>query len=173
MKSDGFKTLIGISLLVVALSVAYHYVIYIPQKEQKQLDLVTQEQQAKYLKEQQDKLDEQAANAKREQNISDCLSNAEENYSKNWFASCKTLGRLTSKCISLNELTYEEYWKQNAPKIDENLSADEKVKIVTDFVADYNKEKEECLCTLPAATATRWDDTLKDSEDACYKRYEN
>jgi hypothetical protein len=67
----GFQKLIGTSILIVALALAYYLVVYVPNL-QKTKQLLENQRQA---------------------NIQSCLATANQNYSQNWVATCRGLGK--------------------------------------------------------------------------------
>ena len=96
-----------------------------------------------------------------EQALSTCLAGAEESYSNYWRRVCKSQGLLTSKCTSLNEMTFDEYAEQNNIPQDKRLEA----------IGDFYKEKDECSCSLPLDNADRINKSLQDDKDECFKKY--
>jgi len=93
--------------------------------------------------------------------LNTCLANAQISYSNFWRRECKSQGELTSRCISLNEKTFDEYAKQN------NIPEDERL----DAISDFYKEKSECSCRLPLDNADRINKSLQDDKDECFKKY--
>lgn len=57
LKENWFKLVIALMVVVAGLSIAYYYVLFLPQKEQARLEQQRQEQLAEELKEQQAKLE--------------------------------------------------------------------------------------------------------------------
>ena len=68
------KRIVSISFLIVALAIAYYFVIYLPQK-----DATARQAQQEYRKQQQ-------------ADLNNCLSAAETDYNANWVSACKTSG---------------------------------------------------------------------------------
>jgi hypothetical protein len=131
-------------------SIERQQLIEIEQKKQEQLDKELKEEKAK----------EEA-----KQGLTTCLANAEESYSNNWRSECKARGLLTSRCISLNEMTFDEYVKQNnIPSGSENLEKR------LDAIKAFYKEKEECSCSLPLYIADRLNESLEKDKDNCFRR---
>lgn len=126
---------------------------------------IERQQQIKLEQEKQEQLNKelkgQEAKTKAEQALNTCLANAEEDYSNQWYGECKTRGLLTSRCISLNEMTFDEYAKQN------NIPEDKR----SDAITDFYKEKYECSCSLPLNNKDRIDESLQRDKDECFKRY--
>ncbi|MDD3969953.1 MAG: hypothetical protein PHI91_02055 [Candidatus Pacebacteria bacterium] len=132
-----------------------------------------QEQLTKELKEQQ-------AKEEAEQALNTCISNAEENYSDRWHRECKEQGKLTSKCIDINELAFDEYLKKYELTIEQyakerNLTpTDPDVPASVHFSAilDYLRRAIiECSCRLSLSTADRFNESLEKAKVECFKRY--
>lgn len=127
----------------------------IERQQQTKIDQEKRDQLYKELKEKEIKEQvEQALNA--------CITSAEENYSANWRKTCKAQGELSNRCIALNEMTFEEYKKQNPRKSEEGLDT---------RVFDFYKERDKCSCSLPLDIADRKNKSLRDEKDECLKRY--
>ena len=154
LKENWFKVGILAVAFLISLSVAYYYVIFLPQKEQARIDQQRQEQFAKEFREQQ-------AKEEAEQALNICIADAEERYSNQWYRECKSRGELTSRCISLNETTFAEYAEENNIPQDKRLSA----------FLDFEKEKDECSCRLPTAIANGVDDYRDGLKADCFKKY--
>ena len=150
--------------------------IEIEQKRQEQLDKGLKEQEAK---------------TEAEQVLNTCLANANESYSNNWFRVCKSQGRLTRRCISLHDMTLEEYEKEKNTPDDKKLTAED-IKRRQDYArdvlgwsedeiqrgtsvemakTDFYKEKDECFCGLPLDNADRINKVLQDDKDECFRKY--
>lgn len=135
---------------------------------------------------------EQEKQAKKEaqQALNTCITNATVNYSDRWYRECKAQGKLTSKCIDINELSFDEYLKKYNLTIEEytrerNLTPDPRMRdliprdpddpysvvwITASF--DYIKRaSEECSCRLLASTADRFNEGLEKDKAECFKRY--
>lgn len=90
-----------------------------------------------------------------------CISNAEQEYSDQWFSECESLGKLTEKCTSLYKSTEFEWYKEKKSKgVTENLST-----------ADYYKELNECTCRLPLEIADRITKKQENDKNECFRRY--
>lgn len=131
---------------------------------------IERQQQIKIEQEKQDRLveeiKEQDAETKAEKALNDCIASAEESSSTFWNSECRAKGLLSNKCISLLDMTFEEYAKQNnIPSAKENL--DENLKAIT----DYYKQRRECSCLLPKYNADRIDESLKRDKDECFRKY--
>jgi len=120
--------------------------IKIEQERRGQLD--------KELKKQEDK-------TKAEKALNTCIADAEEDYSNQWYGECKSQGKLTSRCISLHDMTLEEYAKER------NIPDDERFTVFSDF---YD-EKNDCSCRLLLDNADRINKSLEDDKDRCFKKY--
>lgn len=127
----------------------------IERQQQIKIDQEKQEQLAKELKGQRVKEEaEQALNA--------CIADAEESYLNQWRRECKSQGLLTNRCISLNEMTFEEYVKQNnIPTGKERLDA----------LIDFSKKRDDCACRLSSYYADDLDKNLQNNKDQCFKKY--
>lgn len=127
---------------------------------------IERQQQAKIEQEKQDQLTkelkEQRAKEETEQALNACLADADTSYSNQWYRECKSRGELTSKCISLKEMTFDEYVKQNnIPTGKERLDA----------LIDFYKKRDECSCRLPLDNADRINKSLQNNKDECFKKY--
>jgi len=139
--------------------------IEIEQKQQEQLDKELKEKQAK----------EEA-----EQALNTCIANAEENYHDRWYKECKAQGKLTSKCIDVNELSYDEYLKKygltseeyvkqrNLTPTDPNDPTSVRLSATLDYIL---KRPDECSCRLLVSTADRFNEGLEKDKAECFKRY--
>lgn len=124
--------------------------------------------------EQQNKLDlqkqqveqNQQEQTTRKQKLDACLSDAFSSYSETWYSNCKSLGRLTDNCISLHDMTFEDYAKQNnIPSMTEDS---------TKYWAawtDFYKKRNDCSCLLPTSNADSYNKTLADDKALCAKLY--
>ena len=145
---------------------------------------IERQQQIKIEQEKQDQLSkelkEQKAKEEAEQALNTCIANAEENYGDRWDKECKAKGELTSKCIDINELSYEEYLEKYGLTDEEyikqrNLTPEDpdspsSVSLIAFF--DYLKRRiDECSCRLPISTADRFNESLADDKAECLKRY--
>ena len=146
---SGFQKLLGVSFLVISLSVAYYFVIFIPKKESAKIELQKQEQLKKEQKEQE--VVEKGTETK--QLLESCLKEANISSSNFWNSECKIKGLLSQSCIDFLDKGIEVYY-------DENISSDEII-----------KKKKECNCLLPKYNADRVDQHNKDLKDECFKKY--
>jgi len=154
LKDNWFQVIIALAIILVAISVFYYFVIFIPQKEQARIDQQKQEQLAKDQK-------EQEAKQQAEQALNTCLADASTSYSDQWYRECKSQGKLTNRCIALHDMTLEEYAKEK------NITADKQFTVWGDFY----KEKNGCSCRLPLDNADRINKSLQDDKDECFKKY--
>lgn len=131
--------------LLVGMSVAYHYVIYVPQKDRAhQLSLETKvAAEAEQLKEQ--KTASEKAALERRANYRICISNVLQAYDARWTSSCKTRSELAEKNRSdcLSRGISEDYCRSSYPPLPS-----------TD-------------CTLPNALGDDYDDALKEDKNRC------
>jgi len=141
---------------------------------------IERQQEVKIEQEKQKQLIEQEAKEEAKQALNTCIGNVEENYSDRWHRECKAQGKLTSKCIDINELSFDEYLEKYGLTIEEyakerNLTLSNP----DDFVyvgilgnLDYIKRaREECSCRLSISTADRFNEVLEKDKAECFKRY--
>lgn len=156
---------------------------------------IERQQQIKIEQEKQEQLDKelkkQEVKTKADQALNTCLADADESYSNYWHKVCKSQGRLTKRCISLHDMTLEEYEKEKNTPDDKKLTAEE-IKRRQDYArdvlkwsedeiqratsvemakTDYYKEKDECSCSLPLDNADRINKALQDDKDECFRKY--
>ena len=113
MKIDFKKLIIGVlvfSVLLVAFSLAYYYVYFLPQLEIKQIELERQKQEQLEKQLEEDRKE-------RERNrylLEQCLEKAYETYRYNWDKSCEKRG-LKEKCSLPPGLAekWDKYYKEN------------------------------------------------------------
>lgn len=121
-----------------------------------------EKQQAIQLQEEKAKADQvKQAQEQAKQGLTTCLATAETTYSDNWYSECKSEGKLTDRCISLHDMTYDEYAKQN------NISKSDLLKGIDAFY----KEKADCSCRLLLDNADRINKTLEDNKADCFRQY--
>lgn len=131
----------------------------IERQQQIKIEKEKQEQEAKELK-------EQEAKEEAEQALSFCIDSAEQGYSDQWYEECKGQGRLTARCISLHDMTFDEYAKQNdIPSGAENL--EKRLEAIDDF---YD-EIDECSCRLPISYADDLGEYRDNLKDECFRKY--
>lgn len=159
LKSGINKTAILVALILGLSIVGYGY-MNISYKNK-----VFEAEQAEKARE---RLAEEAERAKVErekeqakQALNTCLASAEENYHNQWNRECKSQGKLTSRCVSLNEMTFDEYVEQN------NIPQDKRL----DATVDFYEERSNCSCRLPLDNADRINEALEKGKDECFKKY--
>jgi len=134
---------------------------------------IEKQQRVEIEQNQQERLEKQQTKEDSEQALNTCIANAEENYSKRWDKECKRLGKLTSKCIDINELSYMEYLKKYELTEEEY----EKQREITDdsimagFLDYFTRRNNECSCRLPTYTADDFEDYKDKLKADCFKRY--
>ena len=106
-------------------------------------------------------LAEEAEKGKRERELKDCLWDADEAYSYRWSKECEAQGKLTDRCISLGEMTFDKYAEQNNIPPDKRLDAAE----------EFYKGQEDCYCRMPSANADSINETLEKRKEECFKKY--
>ncbi len=145
----------------------------IEKQQQIKIEQAKQEQLTKEVKEQKAKEDA-------EQALNSCIANAEENYSDRWYKECKAQGKLTSKCIDVKELSYDEYLKKYGLTSEEYVKQrsltpkdpnDPKSVRISATVDYFFKRPDECSCRLLVSTADRFNEGLEKDKAECFKRY--
>ena len=139
------------SVFLIAFSIFYYLVIYIPGKERQKVEDQKQEELQKKKVEDDKKLQ-----------LDNCLNEADGQYTRNWNAECKSQGKLSASCIKLLDMTYEDYKKEN------NISKEDSLSKLTEF---FNK-RGECSCRLPLDNSDRIDGWRKDAKGECYRKYQ-
>ena len=142
------------------------------QQREIKIEQKKQEQLAKEFKEEQAK--EEAKQA-----LDTCIGSADENYNYGWWEECKAQGKLTSKCIEIGELTFDEYLKKYGLTSEEyvkerNLTPSIQLGIISDYLSarsDYISRWSECSCRLLVSTADRFNESLEKDKAECFKRY--
>jgi len=155
------KKIISVSLLIIALSMAYYFVIFLPQKENQKIELQRFEAEQKRLEVKQQVEQQKEQEDSKLRLLTQCLNQAGENYHTNWFSECKSQGKLSATCIKLMEMTFEEYIKEN------NIPDNKRVEAVSEF---YDK-RDDCSCRLPSDNARRIEGWEEDAKDECFKKY--
>lgn len=103
------------------------------------------------------------------QSLDTCLATAESNNHEYWYRECKSEGKLTDKCISLHDMTFEEYAKQNNIL---NLQDPQGKSLNLKAMGDFYKEKYECgNCSLPFGNGDRINKSEQDDKAECFKKY--
>ncbi len=146
---------------------------------------IEKQQQIKIEQEKQDQLakeaKEQQAKEEAEQALNTCRDNAQENYEDRWHNECKAQGKLTSKCIDVKELSYDEYLEKygltsedyvkqrNLTPTDPNDPTSIRLSATFDYILE---RPDECSCRLSLTTyADRFNEKLADDKTECLKRY--
>ena len=139
---------------------------------------IEKQQQIKIEQEGQEKLAEQEAKEGVKQALDTCIANEDENYANQWHAECKRFGKLTSKCIDIQELTFSDYLDKygltpETYNLQRGLS--NTGELVDDFLTggrDYLKRRgDECSCALPLSLVDRIEDIFEKNRNECLKRY--
>jgi hypothetical protein len=149
-----FKLGIVASILIVACSIFYYLVIYIPGKEKQKLE------EQKSVAELQKKEEEY-----RQESLTVCLYQADLNYSDNWLRECDSQGLLSSVCSKLANETINEYLSEN------NISTNPSDTNNFNASLDYFSKKSDCSCRLPLTNADRITETQKTEKEQCYRKY--
>lgn len=115
---------------------------------------------------------EQQAKEEAGQALSSCIDNAEEKYQRYWDSECKRLGKVSSSCIAILDMTFAEYLKNKGLTKEEY----KKQRGITDDsvfagLLDYGKRKNECSCALPTYLSDNATEILEGGKDECFKRY--
>ncbi len=141
---------------------------------------IERQQEIKIEQEKQERLAKKQAKEEAYRAFSNCIANAEENYSDMWTDECKVQGKLTNKCIDVNELDYDEYLKKYGLTSEEyvkqrNLTLkdpDDPSSVHLSAMFDYIVDRpDECSCRLPTSIADRFNEQLKEAKDRCFKRH--
>lgn len=85
--------MIGVSFLIISLSVAYYFVIFLPGKERLQLQIKQQEVENSIKKDQETEKNK----IENKVNLDLCLKRAGENFDNNWNSGCEKQG-LKKEC---------------------------------------------------------------------------
>lgn len=138
----------------------------IEKQQQIKIEQEKQDQLAKELKEQQ-------AKEEAEQALNTCIVDASSDYSDRWHKECKAQGKLTSRCIDIKELSFDEYLKKYDLSVDEykaqrNIADDNALAPFLDY---FKRRSDECSCRLLVSTADRFNESLEKDKDDCFKRY--
>lgn len=160
-KSNLPLILIAISLLIVAVSIAYYLLIFIPSKEQTKLE--TQK-----VVEQKKEFEKVSISTKRE----NCIFDAEENYYAYWNKRGKELGTLNYVKNFKIEGVGSEQWK---------LDLDTNRKLSMEEVWVWDEQKQDWVVNrllaqnvkLPSDEVERIDGQLKDKKEECFRLYPN
>lgn len=158
---DYLKLAVIGAIIIIALSVAYYFVIFIPQKESQRTALQKEELRVSQQREQ-GKIDQEKQKQEQaKQALDTCLENAETDYSRWWDQACKSRGLLTSRCISLLDMTIADYAKEKGIPSNKEFT----------IYSDFTKEKSDCSCSLPQTAADGIEKSRQDRKDICLKQY--
>lgn len=147
MSLDKFTKIILIfSVLLVAFSAFYYFVIFLPQKEEAKIELEKEQQAQK----QQEQKKEELERKKQQLLLDACLKDAYETYTADWTNACKLQAKRITEgiqsCISgyLTESDCKKIWGEPDDSPD---------------------------CSLPADTADTLEKRLQQNKDECFKKY--
>lgn len=142
------------------------------QSIERQQEIKIQEERKDQLKK---GLKEQQAKEEAEQALNTCIDTAESNYSNRWHRECKAQGKLTSRCIDIQELSFDDYLKKYNLSIDEykaqrNITDDlTKIGAILDYL---ERRDDECSCRLSISSyVDRFNESLEKDKTECFKRY--
>lgn len=162
-----FQKLLGTSLLIIAFSIAYYLIIFLPKAESEKLSQQTTNSIRKELKEMQLQQDKDQEEKDKKSNLDYCLSSAAITNGTSWREECKALGLLSQECTDLINMSLEDYFKKNG--------VDDFTKTDLDTwrqITDKNKQElTDCNCRLPKYNAEVLNGYLKDYKDECFKKY--
>lgn len=168
LKENWFKVGILIAILIIAYSF-YHTLVVRPAIQIERKDA---EQAKEEMAKEQARLDEETKKEQSKLDLDNCIADASEQYSNNWFGECKARGLASQWCIENNSLDFKSYLSKQ--KITEKEYREQRG-ITGDNIfsalSDYFKRKEDCSCSLPLYIADRLNDGLKEDKDRCYKLY--
>ncbi len=155
VKTHWFNLGILITLFLIAISIFYYFVIFIPKKENARVEA---EKQAQLANDEKIKIATEKANNQKEQNkilLNTCINDAYDNYHNNWAGYCKRNLEITStgleNCLkggSINDYCHT-LWDAD--------------------LANYRKGG--YSCSLSSKISDGLDATLKEDKNSCYKNY--
>lgn len=150
LKENWFK----LGILAIGLMVAYFFwqVLVVQPRMEREERKTTEFNQ---------KLEEETRRTEAKSNLDQCVADADKKYSSNWNNSCKSLGRLSERC---------EIMLIDSPNIFDAFKKYQEWHPGATF-QEFSKAYDECSCLLPTTQATRWDDTLKEDKNTCYRLY--
>ena len=129
-------------------------------EKQQEIKIQKEETKTDQAKQEQDKT---------KQALDTCLATTESNSRDYWYSECKSESRLTDRCISLHNMTFEKYAKQNNIL---NLQNPQGKSLNLKAIGDFNKEKYECgNCSLPFDNGDRIAKSRQDNKAECFKKY--
>jgi hypothetical protein len=162
-------TYIVIAIIIAVAILGLGAMSYVSSEKNRQIEQIklrqaqqAQDQKTKQLEQVKQEQDE------KKQTLDKCLSDARDSYDNSWYSECKSQGLLSQKCISLHDMTFAEYAKQNnIPSLKDNPK--ENVAAMLDF----DKQNEDCTCRLPKYNADTNDKRWEDAKALCAKLYGN
>ncbi len=132
--------------ILIGLSVAYHYVIYIPEKDQAQKIAMESKSLVETEKLQKKEAADSKAALERRTNYRICLSSAQANYDSRWAASCKTRSQAAEKSLSdcISKGFDEAYCRTSYPPFPAN-DCSLPNSLSDDYDASLQEDKKRCL----------------------------
>ncbi len=152
------------TLIIISIILGGSYLFAQISKEksnERQQEAKLQEDRNKEEQKRIEKEQEQAKKDEEKKSLDNCITIAESNYSEQWFRECEGQGLLSDRCISIHEMSVDEYMKLN------NLPKDKKI----DAISQQYKEENECSCRLPRYNADSIDKRLQNDKDECYRKF--
>lgn len=164
-------TYIIIAVIIAIAILGFGGLNYISSERNRQIEQMKLQQEQQQTQQQQEQKTQQLEQAKQKQSqkkqaLDKCLLDAANNYSENWYSECKAQGLMSEKCITLHDMTFDEYAKQNnIPSITENYDKYFAARL------DFQKQQADCSCRLPQYNADLNDKRLQNDKDLCTKLY--
>lgn len=144
------KGSLAVSFIIIALSVAYYFVIFVPHKENKILEQQKIAQQLKEQKEEEEEKQEEEEKKNKATMLNICLSLAQDNYNAVWASNCKS----------------------NASKISTGLASCRESSLSdSDCRSIWGSPNAKPDCSLPLDLAKSIEDSLNKQKDECFKKY--
>lgn len=167
-------TYIIIAVVIALAILGFGAMNFISSQKNQQIEQMKLQQSQQSQQNMQNQTKQQAQQGKDEQTtkkqkLDTCLSTAITSYHDYWYGECKSRGLITDKCISLHDMTFAQYAKQNnisdsANNIGEYLNAS----------SDFEKQQKDCSnCSLPQYNADVINKSLQDDKNLCIKLYSN
>jgi len=133
-------------------------------------------------KQQQIKIEqEKQAKEEAEVALNTCIATAVRNYHDRWYRECKSQGELTTKCIDIHELSFDEYLEKYGLTVEDYVRErhlkpiepnDSTSVHLSPARLDYMaRADDECSCRLLVSIADRIDKSLEEDKAECFKRY--
>lgn len=164
------------TILIVAVVLGGFYFVVENNKQRS----IERQQQIKIEQEEKEKSAEQQAREEAVQALNTCTANAESNYSDRWHRECKAQGKLTNKCIDIQELSFDQYLEKYGLTVEnyvrerdlEPTDSNNPISVRLAATFDYIlRADEECSCRLLVNTADRLNESLETDKAECFKRY--